>query len=419
MTVSGDGEPGIVVERGALEHLEPRLLLASDLDVSGTVSGQQQWSGTVFVQGNTTIAPAAEVNIAAGTVVKVAAGAWIDVQGELNANGTSSEPVTFTSWRDDAIGGEVSDPGVDTPLAGDWESIYFTDGDDSSFQHVDVNYAGNRFSSGSSSGYIGAFQIRNADVSLTDVDISDSDGRGVHVESGAPTITRVSVDGARQGAFQQNLPATPRFSELAAVNSGVNGVTISGGTLQNATTWSFGGLAGYMHADYRVGVNGDLTIDAGQTIKVDTGKWLTVDGKLTAVGTPSNPVSFTSFRDDSLAGDTNNDAAGSSAAPGDWEALYFYEDADVTMTNAHVHYAGNWSSPTYGLGAIESIHVASSQAVLTDVLLKNSYSVGRTGRGECTGRDASDGRERRRSGLSTGSSRRPAMDRVGVDQLGG
>ena len=149
---------------------------------------------------------------------------------------------------------------------------------------------------------------------------------------------------ARYAVFQQDLTATPVMDDLAATNSGVNGVQVSSGTLSGAGHWSFGGLVGYLGGNVAIDASGELTIDPGQIVKMVTGVYFSVSGALEAVGTESEPIVFTSYRDDSRGGDTNNDGP-SEAVAGDWECIYTGGDSTIELTHFEVHYAGNYYHP--------------------------------------------------------------------------
>lgn len=63
-----------------------------------------------------------------------------------------------------------------------------------------------------------------------------------------------------------------------------------------------------------------LTIEPGVIVKFGSGKSLLVSGTLNAVGTETDKIYFTSYRDDALGGDTNNDGPSSGSA-GDWDRI--------------------------------------------------------------------------------------------------
>ncbi|HEX9985428.1 MAG TPA: RHS repeat-associated core domain-containing protein [Thermoanaerobaculia bacterium] len=111
-----------------------------------------------------------------------------------------------------------------------------------------------------------------------------------------------------------------------------------------------------------------LTIEPGTVIKFATGTSLTVrtGGTLTANGTTSQPIIFTSIKDDSAGYDTNIDEGASSPAPGDWARLAIEGHRDVdgvhqafgSLTNVVIRY-GQLVSVRFSAPVLRDLDVSS------------------------------------------------------------
>jgi hypothetical protein len=86
-----------------------------------------------------------------------------------------------------------------------------------------------------------------------------------------------------------------------------------------------------------------LTIESGAILKFSPGTGLTVAGTLVSEGTPANPAVFTSYRDDSLGGDTNGDGP-STGQPGDWGGLVL-DGGAYRLSGCLLRYAGAEAQP--------------------------------------------------------------------------
>src|SRR2546427_7888052 len=92
---------------------------------------------------------------------------------------------------------------------------------------------------------------------------------------------------------------------------------------------------------------------------------LIVDGTLIADGTPALPIIFTSDRDDSAGGDTNNNGA-TTGNNGDWNSITFNAGSTGVMDNVEVRFSG--------AGGIGAVVVNSARLALTNSLIRNSSS---------------------------------------------
>ncbi len=117
---------------------------------------------------------------------------------------------------------------------------------------------------------------------------------------------------------------------------------ITNGSITTDTDWTLAGSPYWVKADISISNGATLTVEAGVIIKMQSGyrRWFSVtDGTLLLMGTPSNPVYFTSDYDDTLGGDTNGDGSTTVPGPGNWGLIYYACNGN-TLENVEIRYAG-------------------------------------------------------------------------------
>ena len=273
----------------------------------------------------------------------------------LTVNGTQANPVTFTSLRDDSVGGDTNGDGAATvPLPGDWQAILFDQHSTGSLNYAAIRYGGSAYN-----GYDGAIHAAsNASVALTN------------------------------SAFSHNTKAA-RINAAGSLTAFGNTATSSGqalhisGTIANSRTWQETGLPYVVDCSFSVQVTGggSLTIDPGVVVKFatcankDAGIYVAGGGpinlaSLTVNGTQANPVTFTSLRDDSVGGDTNGDGAATVPMPGDWQAILFDQYSTGSLSYAAIRYGG--SAYNGYDGALDLRNGAPSVALLNNTITDNA-----------------------------------------------
>jgi RHS repeat-associated protein len=108
------------------------------------------------------------------------------------------------------------------------------------------------------------------------------------------------------------------------------------GDITTNTTWTLANSPYVVSGTINVQSPATLTIEPGVVVKFQSGASLLAQAgaTLTAVGTSATPIIFTSIRDDSAAGDTNEDGTATTPAAGDWNSLGFTGYTDISGGHA-------------------------------------------------------------------------------------
>jgi len=312
---------------------------------------------TYVSQENIELLNGATLDIAAGVVIKMPSSRGWDIQGGFKCNGTMAQHVVFTSLYDDNAGNPMDtngDGNATTPSWGDWLDISFEENSDDAY--CDLVYTDMQYGGGGNHGII---TTTNASPSLNNVLIDQSYYYGLWFNgNSAPTVNNVAITNCRLDPIAISLTSNPTFSNISFSANGSNGIRIIEGTLSSDATLVKRNIGGFTNIAYIID---DLNIASGAVLTLEEGiiikfsgsyfRGIYVHGGLNATGTSGDKIIFTSIKDDSAGGDTNNDGNSSVPAHSDWHGILFYEESDDTQNKliyAEVRYTGGGYSSFLG-----------------------------------------------------------------------
>ncbi|MDQ7022293.1 MAG: right-handed parallel beta-helix repeat-containing protein [Candidatus Gracilibacteria bacterium] len=154
---------------------------------------------------------------------------------------------------------------------------------------------------------------------------------------------------------------------LFGINS-TNATDVSG-TISTDTTWTLANSPYVITSNLTLNSGYTLTINPGVIVKVKSGLAITIRGNLQSLGTSTENVVFTSYKDD-IGGDTNGD--GNVTTPGiDWIAIHIYGAGSTNsiLDYTQVKHAGGHIYPYLYTG----IYIKDSSPTVRNSLITLNY----------------------------------------------
>lgn len=290
----------------------------SDADVTGTITWKKLTvpyfiEGEIDVDANLTIEP--------GTIFKFNGDGALEfgyyATTTITANGTTNEPIVFTS-------------SAASPSSGAWNGIYFYgyNQQNSSMTYCEIAYAGK--SNGQALNVIGTKLTFNNNIihhSLETAIKLTEDASFVAMNNN--TISNCGKHAIIM--YAENFRTIGTGNTLTAATD--MGIFLEGGRVTSNGTWHKQTLPVIINSE--VDVDATLTIEAGSTFKFggDGVIWFGYysNTQLNAIGTLTNPIVFTAWA--------------SSPAAGAWKGLFFdgYTSSNSTLDFCEVRFAGKGS----------------------------------------------------------------------------
>lgn len=275
----------------------------------------------------------AKLTIEPGVIIKIMSGGDIILNrnGNIVANGTSINPIIFTSIKDDKHGNDSNNNGDTTvPAAGDWGYINLNGSQNSVFSYCKFLYGGRD----------------NANPATVDV---SSDAKAIFdnctfAYNSGGLLNNIYVGALNASTanpqtkitnckfYGNNVPVTIN-SEMSMDNSNsfsnaqlgnkCNGIFVSGSSISSDISWLEDEVA-FVVTAANLGVNLNKTITFGNNVVVKfvEHSTLTVSNEGCLINHDGKGVFFTSLKDDEHKGDTNGDGAETFPQAADWTGIF-------------------------------------------------------------------------------------------------
>jgi len=247
--------------------------------------------------------------------------------GTIVANGTITSPIIFTSYKDDANGGDTNGDGTaTTPAKADWGTINLNGLNGSTFNYCSFMYSGiNQYA---------ALELSaGSTATVTNCTFAHNDGfyadGGALDASGSGTATVIQHNifydnvKALSVGVAYSLDSTNVFhnpSNSAQTNT-YNAIFVeSTNHILSPISWLEDEVA-YVINDNDFWIEAALTLGDNVVLKFMPSSTIVLNSA-SIVNYNGTGVYFTSYKDDSHKGDTNADASATTAATGDWTGIY-------------------------------------------------------------------------------------------------
>ncbi|MDA3814653.1 MAG: carboxypeptidase-like regulatory domain-containing protein [Candidatus Cloacimonetes bacterium] len=321
----------IEVDAGESTNVNFQLEPINVLEINSNIVGNVSWTNNNIYLIDGEILISAVLTINPGTKVKFKDGANFVVQGAAGgliiAEGTALLPIIFTSWHDDANGGDTNgNSNATDPARGDWDDIVIHgDNNASAFDYCEFYYGGGYYDN-----YV-LYLDPNTAVSITNCIIAHNQGEEGALNAysaGSGTVIQYNIFYDNIWPLNINtvfdLDDTNIFHDpngRSNINDH-NGILVNGNDFDGQITWGETEVPYVLkQGEYLLPAGNSLTCEPGVMLKLDEGVDLWINGTITVEGNLAEPVTFTSYKDDTVGGDTNNDDVITSPNPGDWDYL--------------------------------------------------------------------------------------------------
>lgn len=301
--------------------------------VTNSITAATTWTSCNVYYVTANLRVSNTLTIEPGTVVKLAPNVilMLSGNGRLMANGTAAAPIYFTSYHDDAHGGDSNANGAATaPARKDWHALDLNATTGSQFAYCQFLYGGNGGSTLDFDG--GAASVKNCTFAHNGDDVAVVTTAAIEAYSAtAGTIIQNNTffDNVRPLSITSNLDlddsntfhnpanATEKNQYQGIVASWNNNVS------KPNVGWDETEVAYVNLSNIDLAKGKTLRLGNNVTLKFMSGVQVIFrDGPAQLLNATGTGVAFTSFKDDSRGGDSNGNGTANAPVRGDWTGIY-------------------------------------------------------------------------------------------------
>ncbi len=300
----------------------------------------------VYVLNAITVGNGKTLTITPGTKLEMVEGISVADSAVLDAEGTPTSPIIFTTY-------------ADPPVPGSWSGISAATGSTLQLSYCELSYAGR-------DGFdFGSLTVRTSGAAVSHCRIHDGLGTGLFMDGlgTTPRFDDIEIDHYTGAAMVQNtISMNPSLANMRLHDNAANGLQLPypGSSSINVTLdgspAALNGAPIYLMHGLTVGAGTTMEITPGTVLMSSEGISVAATATLVAEGTPAEPIVFTTYIDPPV--------------PGSWVGISANPGSTLKLSFCELAYGGR---PGYWVG---TLNIATSNATVRQCRIHHSLGHG-------------------------------------------